>query len=107
MTEHKYAHLLRYAADNADARFISKEYNNFHGYCEDNRSTISEVCNYHWLADWEISVEPQDEVSYDHVRVGAYLDKELMLKETSWSSSYIPIKITKSPNGKVKVEVVE
>lgn len=107
MTEHKYANLLRYAANNADARFISKKFNETHGYDSKKTFCIETACiNFGW-GDWEIYAESKDEVSYDFVRVGAYLDKELMLKEIRGLSSYIPIKITKSPNGKVKVEALE
>ena len=105
MTEHKYANLLRYSANNADARFISKKFNETHGYDSKKTFCIETACiNFGW-GDWEISVEPQDKVSYDYVRVGKYETLDAAKARMPYENSCV-LKITKSPNGEVKVEVV-
>jgi hypothetical protein len=58
MTQHKYAELLRYAADNADARFSSDTCNNIMGYKD--TYPIANVLNTE-LDDWQIYKEPVTE----------------------------------------------
>jgi hypothetical protein len=107
MTPEKRAKLLHYAADNPDARFISKRLNVNYGF-EDTHTFDLEYLIYSLeFDDWEIYEEPKDEVSYDYVRVGRY--KTLKVAKDFAMSYDDPtmVKITKSPNGEVKVEVVK
>ena len=58
MTQHKYADLLRYAADNADAKFVSDTCNNIIGYKD--TYPITNVLNTEFN-DWQIYKEPVTE----------------------------------------------
>jgi hypothetical protein len=108
MTNEKRAKLLHYAADNPDARFISKRFNLDHGYAKKHLSDVSYLTRYYEVYDdWEIYEEPKDEVSYDYVRVGRFQTLEKVKEAGSYYDKLEYIKITKSPNGEIKVEVVK
>jgi hypothetical protein len=104
MTPEKRKELLHYAADNPDARFVSIKFIN-DGGC--SPAYLETMIKWHGYDDWEIYHEPKDEVSYDFVYIGAYKTKEDIRILTENNPSRIPIKITKSSNGEVKVEIVE
>jgi hypothetical protein len=61
MTQHKYAELLRYAADNADARFTSYLYDYDGG---DYRCPIASVLMHSQYDDWKIYKEPCKKVEW-------------------------------------------
>jgi hypothetical protein len=101
MTPEKRAELLHYAADNPDARFKSGSWT--------GTGDIEDVFRFiHY--DWEIYHEPKDEVSYGIARRHLFF---LSLEEVTAYITHckltglLIIKHTKSPNGEVKVEVVE
>lgn len=71
MTKHKYADLLRYAADNADALFTSNLYSE--AYDESNKpATIYIVLSYVGFDDWQIYKEPVTETIW-YYRTGGEL----------------------------------
>jgi hypothetical protein len=111
MTPEKRAELLHYAADNPDARFISKEFNTNYGLIYPTEPNVTHdiktvTCN-EYFDDWEIYEEPKDEVSYDYVRVGRFKTLDETKDNASLCGGEKYIKITKSPNGEVKVEIVK
>lgn len=62
MEAHKYAELLRYAADNADALFISELYEEAFAERKRSPTKIGSVISYAGFDDWRIFNEPVIEV---------------------------------------------
>jgi hypothetical protein len=104
MTPEKRAELLHYAADHPDAMFMSKKFTAKVGY---KLASFEMMIKWHGYDDWEIYHAPKNEVSYDYVHIGRYETKEDVFSTIKGNSLCIPIKITKSSNGDVKVEIVE
>jgi hypothetical protein len=102
MTPEKRAELLHYAADHPYARFICKRFFGSKSCTYDIMFVLGNLCD-----DWEIYHEPKEEVSYAFVKKGNFTTKEQVLDAIKYYDGYTPIKITKSSDGKVKVEVVE
>jgi hypothetical protein len=107
MTPEKRAKLLHHAADNPDARFISKRLNVNYNLADTYAVDFNYLINNQQFDDWEIYEEPKDEVSYDYVKFGLYNNVDDMFSSLMNKNDYYAIKITKSPNGEVKVEVVK
>jgi hypothetical protein len=93
MKPHKYAELLRYAADNADARFMSETYReNYRGYV----FTIEKVILNTHINDWEIYKEPVTEVCYYRHRLRDFIRFEPDLENWDMKITYIDGKPTKA-----------
>jgi hypothetical protein len=97
MTPEKRAELLHYSADNPKAKFVCKRFISSYD--------IKFVLN-NLNEDWEIYQEHTEEVSYAVVKKGTFTTKEQVLDAIKFYDSHIPIKITKSSNGEVKIEIV-
>jgi hypothetical protein len=103
MTPEKRAELLHYAADHPDALFVSKDFTAKVGY---KLASFAMMIMWRAYDDWEIYQEPKDEVSYDYVHISRYETEEGVFSTIKGNALCIPIKITKSSNGKVKIEIV-
>lgn len=83
MTQHKYADLLRYAADNADAKFMSETYNERYGN-GDNIEEIYVVLRHDDYDDWQIYKEPVTETVWywqdDKGAIWPFVDKPELVK---------------------------
>jgi hypothetical protein len=96
MTPHKYAELLRYAADNADARFTSENQVKKYGDWVSKPVTIEVVLENKDFDDWQIYKEPVTEVCYYRHRVKDFIRIEPDLEKWDMKITYIDGKAQKA-----------
>ncbi len=67
MAQHKYAHLLKIAAENSEAKFISKQFNKNFDHAEGSNFSINTVLTAEFYDDWQEYKEP--ELTYQYYQL--------------------------------------